>query len=102
VALDAVEVLGHLGHGLAQALRVLLGHHDREPELARALDEHAGVVDDRVELAHRRAERLLHVDHDERRAIPLEHAAHVRVTSAKLPASRSDCDGWPPAAETAL
>ena len=70
---DAVQVLGHLGHGRAQPLRVLLGDDHRQRQRPGALDEHPGVVRHPLEVEHRRAEALLHVDDHQRGALAVEH-----------------------------
>src|SRR5215208_823066 len=49
--LDAIEVLGHLGHGAPEPLRVLLARDDRESEYLRSLDEDRGVVPTRSKSA---------------------------------------------------
>ena len=84
---DAVEVLGHLGHGAPQALGVLLGHERRESQHARSADEHRHVRRNLLEVEHGRAECLLHVHDHQRGARAVELHALPRACTPGSSAS---------------
>src|SRR5436190_22320340 len=85
----ALEVLGHLGHGLAEPLRVLLGDEHGQAEHPRPPDERGHAPRDAVEVEYRRPEALLDVDHRERRAAPVElHRRAPRPAKTVPSASR--------------
>ena len=59
------EPAGELRGGRAEALRVLLGRHDRHPEQVRGVDQKRDISYQFRSSRHLRQQLVLHVDHDE-------------------------------------
>ena len=85
-------MVGHLGHGGAQALRVLLGDQHRQAHDAGRLHQRRGAAGDVVEPVDAGPEGLLDVDDHDRGPVALEHQltapiANERSRKATAPAA---------------
>src|SRR4029077_20427877 len=77
-------MLCDLRSGLAEALGVLLGDDDRDPDRLRALDQRGRRVRHSLEVRDYLPEPLLNVDDDQGGPIAVELAVQEATPSAKL------------------